>query len=402
MDPNRPGLEPPPGVIPDFDNPPNDNRQANAGIAICLLLVFTSVSLRAYSKLFCVKQVHFEDYLALLALGPYIAFVYGLYSLYNLTGYYVHQWNVHIKVLPDALYIIYISTAFFEATMGTLKTAILREWIRLFVPRGTKNGFYWACIVVMVLNILYYTASILASALSCFPHEKIWNKSLPGTCVNNKVIFVSSASINLVSDVCILILPQRIIWRLHTTKQKKIAVSSVFAIGVIACLTAATRLAEGVVFLLSDDVVYTISAVSLWCLAELSVAFVVFSLPAIPKAFAGNTWIRRILVSLSLWSRSVTGRSRITESASSTRKSKAGDAIRLQNLPRSQGLKSESREELHPSSQLESGILRTTRIDVRGIPIDDHQRDDNFSQQHVWLSNRDSPSPGVKGSYMSN
>lgn len=61
MDPNRPGLEPPEGVIPNFDNPPNDNGQANAGIVICLLLVFTSVSLRAYSKLFCVKQVHFED-----------------------------------------------------------------------------------------------------------------------------------------------------------------------------------------------------------------------------------------------------------------------------------------------------------------------------------------------------
>lgn len=117
--------------------------------------------------------------------------------------------------------------------MGTLKTAILREWIRLFVPRGTKTRFYWACVIFICLNILYYTASILASALSCSPHEKIWNKSLPGKCVDNKVIFVSSAAINVVSDLAILILPQKIIWSLHTTKRKKIAVSSVFAIGVM-------------------------------------------------------------------------------------------------------------------------------------------------------------------------
>ncbi|TGJ81946.1 hypothetical protein E0Z10_g6816 [Xylaria hypoxylon] len=415
MDPNRPGLEPPPGVMSNFDDPRNDNRQANAGIAICLILVITSASLRAYSKIFCVKKVHIEDYLALLALGPYIAFVYGVYSLMNLTGYYVHQWDVRIKVLPDALYIIYISTSFFEATMGTLKTAILREWIRLFVPRGTKNNFYWACIVIMCLNILYYVASILASGLSCFPHEKIWNKTLRGTCVNSKVIFVSSASINLVSDLCILILPQRIIWRLHTSKQKKIAVSSVFAIGVMcetlpmilivrganeppssACLTAAVRLAEGVVFLLSDDVVYNISAVSLWCLAELSVAFVVFSLPAIPKVFAGNTWIKRILVSLSLWSKSTTAHSRIHDSGISSRKT-GENAIRLQSVPRSEVVKSESSEQLRPSDQSENGILRTTRIDVRGVVVDDHQRDDNYNHQHTWMSNRDSPR--VEGGY---
>ncbi|KAF2966879.1 hypothetical protein GQX73_g6719 [Xylaria multiplex] len=396
MDPNRPGLEPPSGVESNFDNPPNDNRQANAGIAICLILVITSVSLRAYSKLFCVKKVNLEDYLALLALGPYIGFVYGVYSLMNLTGYYVHQWNVRIKVLPEALYLIYISTSFFEATMGTLKTAILREWIRLFVPRGTKDSFYWACIVVMCLNILYYIASILASGLSCSPHEKIWNKSLPGTCVNNKVIFVSSASINLVSDLCILILPQRKIWRLHTSKQKKIAVSSVFAIGVIACLTAAVRLAEGVVFLLSEDIIYNISAVSLWCLAELSVAFVVFSLPAIPKVFAGNTWIKRILISLSLWSKSATSRSRVQESGSSTRKT-GENAIRLQSLPRSHGLQSESSEQLHPSGQSETGILRTTIIDIRGAIVEDNQPDSNYSHQHAWMSSRDGP--GAKGEY---
>ncbi|KAI1298347.1 hypothetical protein F5Y03DRAFT_386660 [Xylaria venustula] len=372
MDPNSHALKPPLGVQSDFNNPPNDNRQANAGIVICLIIVFISVSLRAYSKLFCVKKVRFEDYLALAALGPYIGFVYGVYSLMSLTGYYI----------------IYISTAFFEATMGTLKTAILRECIRLFVPRGTKNSFYWACIIVMCLNILYYMASILASALSCSPHEKIWNKSLPGTCVNSKVIFVSSASINLVSDICILILPQRIIWRLHTSKQKKIAVSSVFAIGVIACLTAGVRLVEGVVFLFSDDIVYTISAVSLWCLAELSVAFVVFSLPAIPKVFAGNTWIKRVLVSLSLWSKSVTSRSRVTDTRASR---KTGEnAIRLQSMPR---------EQLRPPSQLESGILRTTRIDVKGFTVEDSQRDRNYSHQNDWMSNRDSPSPRVKSGY---
>lgn len=151
-------------------------------------------------------------------------------------------------------------------------------------------------------------------------------------------------------------------------------------------------------FLLSEDVIYHISSVSLWCLAELSVAFVVFSLPAIPKAFAGNTWIKRVLIHLSLWSKSATARTRMNDSSTYSRKT--GDtAIKLQSMPKSQGILSESREELRPSSQLESGILRTTRIDVRAGSVEEHQGDENFNQQHTWVENRDGPSPKVTGGY---
>lgn len=61
MDANRPALQPPPGIEPDFDNPPNRNVEAHFGISICIFIVFTGVALRAYSKIFCMRQVHLED-----------------------------------------------------------------------------------------------------------------------------------------------------------------------------------------------------------------------------------------------------------------------------------------------------------------------------------------------------
>lgn len=119
--------------------------------------------------------------------------------------------------------------------MGSMKTAILLEWTRIFVPPGktTKNSFYWTCQVVMWVNILYYAAVITAWALSCSPHAKIWTPSLPGKCFNTKAFFVTNASLNLASDIVILALPQSSIWGLQMSRRKKIGVSLVFAIGVM-------------------------------------------------------------------------------------------------------------------------------------------------------------------------
>jgi hypothetical protein len=61
MEQNQPALSPPPGVVPNFDDPPNGNVQAHFGIAISLVLVASSASLRAYSRIFCIKQVKLED-----------------------------------------------------------------------------------------------------------------------------------------------------------------------------------------------------------------------------------------------------------------------------------------------------------------------------------------------------
>jgi hypothetical protein len=117
--------------------------------------------------------------------------------------------------------------------MGSVKSAIVLEWIRLFVPSGTRTPFWWTCQVVMWVNIVYYTAVVIISAVSCSPHEKIWNQALPGKCFNIKAFFVSNAAINLGSDIIVLALPQKIIWNLKMSRRKKAGVSLLFATGVM-------------------------------------------------------------------------------------------------------------------------------------------------------------------------
>ncbi|KAI1152600.1 hypothetical protein F4825DRAFT_305033 [Nemania diffusa] len=331
MDLNKPALEPPPGIESNFDNPPNGNVQANIGIAICIFIVFIGASFRAYSKICCLKQVNLEDYVGLVALAPYIAFIYGVYNLVRTTGIYVHQWNIRASELPSALYIIYTNTSFFQATMGSVKTAILLEWMRIFVPPGTRTTFWWACQVVMWINILYYTSVVIFSAISCSPHEKIWHPTLPGKCFNTKAFFITNATLNLASDLFILALPQRVIWTLKMSRQKKIGASVVFAVGIVASLVGAARLFRAVIYYLSDDNIYNVSAVFLWCTAELSVAFLVFCLPAIPKVFSSDSWIRQSAARLRLWLGS--GKTRLTDASETDEKAPSWNSSTFRKGP---------------------------------------------------------------------
>lgn len=56
-----PALQPPPGVVPNFQDPDNKDDVARAILAAGLVATSLAVFVRAYSKLICMKQVEIED-----------------------------------------------------------------------------------------------------------------------------------------------------------------------------------------------------------------------------------------------------------------------------------------------------------------------------------------------------
>lgn len=113
------------------------------------------------------------------------------------------------------------------------KIAVLLEWLRVFVPTGSRNTFFWACHITIWINALFYVAVMLVENLNCFPFEKIWDKTVPGRCVNQQDAGVVASALNVASDVLILLLPHRVIWKLQMTRKLKIGVSIVFGVGLL-------------------------------------------------------------------------------------------------------------------------------------------------------------------------
>lgn len=57
----QPALEAPEGVIPNFDNPPNENGLAWFVTTFCMVAATICIGLRAYAKLWITRKVQVEE-----------------------------------------------------------------------------------------------------------------------------------------------------------------------------------------------------------------------------------------------------------------------------------------------------------------------------------------------------
>lgn len=170
-----------------------------------------------------------------LAFGCYLADIYLGYRLKAKPGAFVHQWDVRVKDMPDILFPMWLSNIFYIIAVLTIKAAILLEWVRIFVPYGVRNRFFWLCHAVLGMNTIFYIVVLFVMIFPCIPVEKAWNPMYAGgyCTINTQAVNIASAVLNLASDIFILILPQRIIWGLKMSAKTKRGVSVIFAIGIV-------------------------------------------------------------------------------------------------------------------------------------------------------------------------
>lgn len=73
--------------------------------------------------------------------------------------------------------IVHIASHFYSIVMAAMKTVILVEWIQIFVPRGTRNGFVYTSWVAIAVNLTFYIIAIILLNVSARPYRR--SKILP-------------------------------------------------------------------------------------------------------------------------------------------------------------------------------------------------------------------------------
>lgn len=110
-----------------------------------------------------------------------------------------------------------------------IKASILLDWARLFAPRRVRNAaFFWTCHAMLGFNVVYYIIAIAIESRSCLRHMRDLDP-----CIDTHIRDICSASIHVLSDLLILLLPQKIIWSLSISLRKKAVISLVFATGIL-------------------------------------------------------------------------------------------------------------------------------------------------------------------------
>jgi hypothetical protein len=125
-------------------------------------------------------------------------------------------WNYAVQILYNPI-------------LALVKASVLIFLLRLF---GQKDGVRTYILVLNTANILQMLAVFFAIVFQCMPIEFNWNPNIRGgRCINQRVLYTSTASFTILTDLLVLALPAYIFSDLKIPKKTKIALLFVFLLG---------------------------------------------------------------------------------------------------------------------------------------------------------------------------
>ncbi|KAF2683894.1 hypothetical protein K458DRAFT_304237, partial [Lentithecium fluviatile CBS 122367] len=277
-----------PVIIPRATSRPEPARDSTAipadliaAASICLFLTISAVCARLFTKVVDLRRMQIDDYFIILAAVGFASSA-GLLFIGAHSGLGAHIWTVSATALKRALLYSNVLDIVYTPIMLAAKLAILIQIDRLF--SGTKKKIiYWGVRIIVVLNVLCYTAIFFVHVFACTPRAKISDMNVPGKCVSQQATIIASGSINVASDVVILLFAVWGVGRLRLSGKRQMLVALVFAIGSFACVASMCRLVYGVKVDGNQDFIAAIWPVHLWSLAELTSVICIACCPTLPR-----------------------------------------------------------------------------------------------------------------------
>ncbi|KAL8646473.1 MAG: hypothetical protein Q9226_006836, partial [Calogaya cf. arnoldii] len=122
----------------------------------------------------------------------------------------------------------------YTVLITTTKFSILLFYRRVFMNQATSLRFRIVWYAIAIWALLWGISTFFAAAFQCSPASFYWSKytrKTKGTCVDLTVLLLVTASLNIVTDVALLMLPMPLVWNLKIERSQKFAVSGIFLLG---------------------------------------------------------------------------------------------------------------------------------------------------------------------------
>ncbi|KAK5997453.1 hypothetical protein PT974_02814 [Cladobotryum mycophilum] len=234
-----PASNPPPGVVPNFVDPPSSAPVLIAVGTVLLIVMLVFAGIRFYVKVMVQRKVTPDDWTTLAAIIGTLWY-YGI-CIHAVTAakFGTHMWDISVAhTLSDNFLIASFFTNWPTGLVWALaKTSFFLMYLQIFGP------LIWLRISVYIglfLNWGFYTAIIIASIYYQAPNPgQTWQEGFMNTRYSksfNMTIPIASGSLFL--DTYIFILPLIAVMKVRLSARKKIGVMAVFATGLIACIAS--------------------------------------------------------------------------------------------------------------------------------------------------------------------
>ncbi|KAF2084270.1 hypothetical protein K490DRAFT_75929 [Saccharata proteae CBS 121410] len=190
------------------------------------------------------------------------------------------MWAIPAKNVTRILYIYYIDEDLYLSALPMLKISICCFYLRIFPERNLRR-IIWA---VIGLCAGYGIAFVLVSIFQCRPISYAWNQwdgEHAGTCNNINAQGWTSAVLNIVLDLTVIILPLPFLAKLQLNKRKKVLLMLMFSLGFFITIVSILRLDALIQFGDTSNITWDYVSVGYWSTIELHVGIICGCLPAI-------------------------------------------------------------------------------------------------------------------------
>ncbi|KAH8886254.1 hypothetical protein GQ53DRAFT_617364, partial [Thozetella sp. PMI_491] len=163
----------------------------------------------------------------------------------------------------------------YKWSISATKVSILLLYQRIF------HNIRWLRIASRVLigiTCAYLIAMTGTAIFQCTPIERAFDKSIPGTCINNTATWFTNSIFSAVTDFVILSLPMYPVYQLQVPRMHKIALALVFCLGIFVVITACVRMTTLQLGTTTTDNTYNVGP-TWWSLIEQNVAIICSCLP---------------------------------------------------------------------------------------------------------------------------
>jgi len=137
-------------------------------------------------------------------------------------------------LVPADQLVVYMKTLssggfLYTACITCIKLSILAFYKRLFPVKP----MVLAVNIVAAVIILWCVGVFITSAVVCVPFRKLWEPTIPGTCIDLAKFYYGLQIPNILTDAIILVMPLRVVWNLKMPRAQRVLLTAIFMLGVL-------------------------------------------------------------------------------------------------------------------------------------------------------------------------
>ncbi|KAH7124264.1 hypothetical protein EDB81DRAFT_699317 [Dactylonectria macrodidyma] len=268
-------------VIPAFDSRDglDDDRgsEMKRTTSILIILAPVFVALRLWARSHTVAGYGSDDWMMVVAL----IFVFASGAL-NYSAI-AHGLGKHIDTLSmhDVITFFKILLAYecvYITALMVIKLSILQMYIRIF---GLASRMFKILAIIITGIVVAWWISIFAVCIfQCNPIRKAWLPWAEGTCINLKGSFIGNAIPNILTDVVMLCMPIRQVWKMRVALAQKLSVCFIFLLGGFVLFASIFRFTTLIQFD-ARDTTWSLATACTWCVVEVACGVISGCLPTL-------------------------------------------------------------------------------------------------------------------------